>query len=869
MIKQLADRLFRWFCRKDLYPFIHGDLQENYRNDLQRFGKIRADFLYLKEVALLLRPNLIRKSNYEKPNNIGMIKNYIKITYRNLKRQWVYTMINTVGFSTGIISMFFILIFIKSEMSYDLHHDDADRLYRIATETTINGEQVSMATSPPGLSKRLLSDLPEIESSTRIVGFLGVQKNILMVEDRTFLDEGGYFADANFFALLTYKILAGDKETMLSEPQSMALSKSLAIRLFNTADALNKVVTVINDYGKFDYQVTGVYENEGSQSHINPTFICAMNSGSVGKFVAANDRVAGNNFLYTYVKINKGVNIGHLESKIPAFISKYVEDPHHTHRLVPITEIYLQSGGENEAGIGGDIRYIYILVTIAVLILVVACVNFANMATAQASKRTLEIGLRKTFGAQKKSITFQFLTESIILALIAMVISFIAIYLLAPYYSNLTGKEVPLNLLIAHLHWFVGLALLTGMMAGSYPALHLSTLRLQSTTGKSTGGTGSVFIRKVLVVFQFAVGILFILGTLITSRQLTFIQSKHLGFNSTDQIVVQLQSEDAVNQFENVKAAFSSIPGVHSVAGVKYTPAEVVLSDNHYWASSTPTGEGVVIRQNDVDYGLIETLGIELLAGRTFERDMSANDSSVVLNASAVKALGYTINDIVNQKIYTNEGEGVIGYRVIGVVSDFHAHSLHRAIEPYLFAMRPGRGVSSLIVGVDDVDRNILKSLEKNWKQLFPDLPFEFDLLDRQLRARYDKDYKFGKVIFLFSIVALILCLFGIFALTSFTVQQNLKTISIQKILGASARSIYISLVFRFMILILIGSVIAIPTGMILMNRWLALFAYRIEPGIVFGLIPMGIVALSALLVISYKILKVARVNPAHTLRSE
>lgn len=873
MIKRFADRFFQWFCRPDLYLFIRGDLEEHYDALRSTHSKPKADLLYLKEVFLLLRTNLIQLKPFlsSSLNDLDMFKNYVKIALRNLKKNQAYAFVNIIGLATGIISLFFILIFIESEMSYDKHHQNLSRIYRISTETTVNGEFVEMATSPPGLSKRLISDLPEVEASTRIVSFLGIQKNILTINDRTFLEKKGYLADPNFFDVLTYPILRGDKKTMLEKPQSIVLSHTLAKKIFNSIDVTGEVITIINDYGTSDYQITGVYENEGISSHLNPSFICSMNSGSIGQFVYNNDRVAGNNFLFTYVKTKEGVDVSKVHEKIPSFLTKYLEEVNHTHDFIPISDIYLHSHGQNETGLGGDIRYIYILITIAILILVVACVNFANMATAQASKRAQEIGIRKTFGAHKKMIVAQFLGESTLITLLATFISLLFIFLLAPYYTNLTGKEITIGLITSKFPWLLGIAILTSLLAGSYPSFYLSTLKLQSVLGNSSKtNAGSLLIRKVLVGFQFAVGILLIVGSLTTYNQLQYIQSKPLGFQTKNQLVIPLQAEEAIDQLENIKQSFSSLPGVQQVAGTSYTPAEMVLSDNRYRATPTEEGDGVIIRQNDIDFQLIETLGLDVLAGRTFDQTYAENDSSVVLNEAAVKALGLNVNEVVNDFIYTSEGDGLIAYRVIGVVSDFHFNSLHKPIAPYLFAMRPGRGVSSLIVTVSNSDyRQVLTSLENSWQKMFPTLPFEFDFLDEQLKSRYTTDIKFGQVIILFTVIAVILCLIGIFALTSFTVQQSLKAISIRKVLGASAQNIYSTTLGRFLLLILVASVISVPIGMILMSRWLELFAYRIQPGILSALLPVSIVIVCTLLVISHKLMKVAQVNPAKILRSE
>ena len=872
MIKHLADRFFEWFCREDLSLFVRGDLEEQYEKLLGQYSKRKADWLYAREVLLLLRPAMIRSValSFTHSNTWTMFTNYLKIALRNLRKQASYTLINVIGLSTGIISLFFIWIFIQSERGYDQHHEDLDQLFRVTTETTVNGEQIVMATSPPGLAGRLVADMPEVETTARVVGFLGIKKNILRVQDKTFLQQDGYFADPNIFEILRYPMLSGNPNTLLTAPQTIVLSYDLCMKLYGHTEVVGNTLSITNDHGQSDYQVTGVFDDRQVSSHFNPAFICSMNSGSIGRYVLSNDALAGNNFLFTYLKTTTPADPQRLQEKIPNFLRNHLEEVKHTHGFMPIKDIYLQSGIRTETGLGGDLRHLYILITIGLLILVIACVNFANLATAQASRRIREIGIRKTFGAHKGMIRNQFLGEALVLSLIAAIFSFFAIVLLAPHYTNLTGKDASFSLILQHLPHLLGIGLITSLLAGSYPAFYLANIRIQSIFQQPSGSFASLLVRKVLVIFQFVIGILFIVGSLTTIRQLDFIQSRPLGFRSADQLVIPLQAEEAIQQLEKVKQAFRSVPGVLQVAGTSYSPAEFVLSDNYYYLSASTTREGVIIRQNDIDFGLIETLEIPVIAGRTFDPGYAQNDSSVVLNESAVRALGTTPENIINQLIYTPDGAGLIGYQVIGVVKDFHASSLHQSIEPYLFAMRPQRGVSSLILTTHEARlTDLLPALEREWARLFPMLPFEFDFMDRQLANQYEKDQKFVQVIVLFTIVALMLCLMGIFALTSFTVQRSIRTISIRKVLGASARSIYGMMVYRFVALVLIASVISVPVGILLMNKWLELFAYRIEPGVISILVPVLIIMGSTLLVISHKLWAIARINPAKMLRSE
>lgn len=873
MIKKLADLLLLWFCREDLYLFIRGDLEETHEKHLSQNPQWQANWLFLLEVLLLFRPAIIRLNflPVKFSNSLSMFNNYLKISLRNLRRQYTYAMVNIIGLSVGIVSLFFIWIFIENELSYDQHHQDIERVFRVSTEVTINGKSVTMATSPPGLSKRLTADLPQVQEAARVAGFLGINKNILKSGNHTFLEQGGYFADRNILKVLTYNLIEGNPETALNDPQSMVLSHTLAKKLFESGDVTGKTVTIINDYGEHDYKITGVFEDERVLSHLNPSFICSMNSGAIGQFVMGSDQIVGNNFLFTYVKTSPNISPATLKEKMPDFLSKYVEEPDHTYSFLPIQDIYLHADGRGDTSLGGDIRYLYILASIALLILIIACVNFANLATAQATKRAKEIGVRKTFGAHRKMIIFQFLGEALIMCMLAMFLSLIIIVLIAPGYGQLTGKVVITEELISYIPVLIAIAFVTSLLAGSYPAFYLSKLKLQSVLGNGhRRNSGSSLVRKGLVVFQFVIGILFIIGSFTTLNQLQFIKSKSLGFDVKNQVVVPLQSQNAIKAIENVKQAFSAIPSVLQVAGTSYTPAEFVLSDNHYSTSRTQKDNRVVIRQNDVDFGLIETLGIELIAGRTFNRSFAQNDSSVLLNETAVRSLGMTNEEILNQEIYTSEGEGIIGYRVIGIVRDFHTNSLHEAIEPYLFAMRPGRASSSLIVSTTDSNpAEIVSLLENEWNKLFPQLPFEFSFLDNQLQSKYASDEKFGQVIIIFTSIALALCFMGIFALTSFSIQQNMKSISIKKVLGARVSTLYVQMASGFLLLVLIASVVALPIGILMMNKWLELFAYRIETGIMSAVIPVLFIIISTLLVISQKLLRVVRINPAKILRSE
>ncbi len=873
MIKAIAERIFKWFCKEEFYLDIRGDLEENYWHHLTRHTKWKAQLLFLLEVMKLMRGSLMKHPNFWLGDHAAMVRNYMVTSFRNFSRHKDYAIVNVIGLTIGMVSLFYILLFVESEIGFDKHHKDVSRIFRLTTETVINGESVEMATTPPGLARRITADLPEVVKAARIVGFLGVDKNIIRVGNRSFAETGGYFADSTLFDVLTYPVLKGNPHTMLAEPQRIVLSKNLAEKYFENSDALGKSLTIVNDYGSSEYLVTGVFDNQINPSHLTPAFICSMGSGSIGKFVANNDRMAGNNFLYTYLKVNEGFNLTSFKDKIPEFIGKHVDQPSHSHGLIAISDIYLHSKAQNEIGNGGDIKYLYLLLTIGALILIIACINFANMSTAQASERCKEIGLRKTFGAHRNMIIFQFLGEASLISLLAMILSVGLIFWLLPWYQNLTGQELTTLQVMSKLYMLLPISLLTGVVAGTYPAFYLSRSNLQRVLGSQRSSTkGSSKLRKVLVTFQFVIGILLIFAAQVTFDQLAYIDAKPLGFDSTGKVIIPLQSQEGLQHLEKVKAAFSNIPGIKGVAGTSYTPAQEVLSDNQYrMAVSGEAEEGVAIRQNDIDFGLIETLNFKMIAGRSFE--VERNDGlgqSVILNEAAVRALGMTPTTIVGKRIFTSEEDETIAYRVIGVVQDFHSESLHRPIAPFLFAMREGRGVKSLIVEISSGRQvEALVGLEKEWSKLFPLLPFDYKFLEMELEARYIRDLRFAKIIAFFTVVALLLCMAGIFSLTSFAVQSARKEIGIRKVLGAHTLRIYGFFTGRFLLLVIIAAIIATPLGFLLMGRWLELFAYRTQLNALSIIYPVATVLVGTLAIISHKVLKSAFLNPAATLRTE
>jgi len=605
-----------------------------------------------------------------------------------------------------------------------------------------------------------------------------------------------------------------------------------------------------------------------------------MNSGVVGRFIYNSDKLAGNNFLYTYVKLNPETSKEVFESKFPAFLEKYIGDVlkergfSKEHHIQNVPDIHLYSSLQGEAGTNSSAKYIYMLLSIAVFILVIACINFMDMATAQSAHRAKEIGVRKVFGAFKTSLVYQFLGEAAVITFISILLSVVGIYLVLPYFNQLVGRTLIIELTsnFQQLGLIIGLGVITSFLAGSYPAFYLSSIKtINVVKGVQKKSKGGFIIRKGLVVFQYIIAIALIIGAITINNQMRFIQNKSLGFQKENKLVIPLQSADGIKQYSLMKTQIESLPSVKSVAGVDYYPGEFVLNDDLYHKEVNTIEQGVRHQANNVDFEFLETLGIELLSGRTFDINRPGDvNTSVILNETAVKAVGYTPEEAIGRKIYAMEDTILLDYTIIGVTRDFNFMSLHDEISAYLFVIRPGNSFQYIIVDIETTNYpGLLNQIEEKWEATLPGLPFEYLFLDSQMQKLYDGDRNFAKVISSFTTIAIILFCLGLFGFSAFTAQQRTIEIGVRKVLGASVSEILLMLTKNFSLLVLIAFIFAAPLGWYFMNRWLEAFAFRINIGAGI-LLTAGLATLVfTLLVVSYQSLRAATANPVNTLRSE
>lgn len=877
----LSQLFLKWFCTAKLIEEIEGDLHEEFMDNSERYGNTKARMLYSWTVLRSVRPYLIKKlkRNKYRLNPYDMFKNYLKIALRNLVKQKGYTLTNILGLTIGIISVFLILIFIDSETHYDQHHDDYQNLYRVATKITINDENLELATSPPGLAYRLKSDFPEVVEVTRLSMFLMVDKNILEIGEKQFFETQGFFADSAYFRFFNYDFIYGNRKTALDGPQKIILSETLYNKFFNGEDPVGKSITISNTHGKTDYQITGVYSESKYNSHVNPQFICSMNSGTIGKFIYNSDELAGNNFLYTYIKLAPGTKTESFNAKFPDFLNTHLGDVmkerslYKEHYLQNVADIHLHSALMGEAGTNSNAKYIYMLLSIAVFILVIACINFMNMATAQSAHRAREIGVRKVFGAFKSSLVYQFLGEAAVITFFSILLSIVGIYLVLPFFNQLIGRNLVIDLTsnIQQLGLIIGLGVITSFLAGSYPAFYLSSIKtinvVQGLQKKSKGG---FIIRKGLVVFQFIIAIALIIGAITIDNQMKFIRDKSLGFQKKNKIIVPLQSADGIAQFQTIKKQIEGLSGVKTAAGVRYYPGEFIMSDNLYYKEGNTIDQAVRIQANTVDFGLTETLGIEILYGRSLDINRPGDvNKSVVLNETAVKSIGFSPESAVGKKIYAME-DTIREFTIVGIIKDFHFTSLHEKIGSLLFINREENTYPYLVIDTESNDYSaLIDNIEDKWKATMPNLPFEYFFLDDQLRKQYDGDRNFAQIIGTFTSIAIVICCLGLFGLSAFTAEQRIKEIGVRKVLGASVVEILLMLTKNFSFLVLLAFIIAAPLGWYFMNNWLNAFAFRINIGAGILLTAGFATLVFTLLVVSYQSLRAATANPVNTLRSE
>ncbi len=812
-----------------------------------------------------------------------MLGNYLKIAYRNLTRNKVFSFINILGLAVGLATCVLMILYIFSELGYDKQNKNADRIYRIAYKAVkkVNPEDKSWASTSAPIAWGLKSDMPEVEQSTRLLKFPSLDKMLLKYEHgndkKIFYETNGYYVDSTFFQIFTYDFIFGNVQTALNEPNSIIISNQVSRKIFGNENPVNKSITVGLPYGDFNYTVKGVFDDSKIKSHIPAHFFLSMRNGDVGTWVQIQTNWATNNIFHTYVKLKEGVNAGNFEVKLQAFIDRRGGKDQKELGIIrqlfiqPLTDIYLHSDLDNEIAPNGNITYLYILGSIALFVLLIACINFMNLSTARSLKRAKEVGVRKVLGAEKRSLIYQFLGESTLMSCLALSLALLIVYLMLPLFNNLTQKNITLFDQPGIWLWIILLTAGTGLLSGVYPAFYLSSFRpISVLKGKLLNNFSGAAVRKGLVVFQFVISICLILGVIIIQRQLQYMDNQQLGFNKNQQIILPLQSPDAIKNYEVLKTELLKNPGVKSVTSGSTYPGISSVDDMVFYAEGKSVKDAIDIHLANIDNGYFETLGLKVIAGRGFSKDFTADSNNVILNETALRDLGYPAKTAIGRKIYFDFQGSHNTMQIIGVVRNFNFESLYNRIKPFAFNTLLGNRHSYLIANISAANyAGVLQKMATSWHRINPEIPFVYSFLDKDFQKNYEKDQRASGIVWGFMVIAILIACLGLFGLSAFAAEQRFKEIGVRKVLGASVISIVGLLSKDFLRIVLVAIVIATPIGWYFMNKWLEGFAYRTPVSWWIFALTGFLAIIIALITVSFQAIRAAVANQITSLRSE
>lgn len=857
---------------------------EAYHNVLRSFGHTSG----LREVQK-------QTLGIENKNTKIMLKNYLTIALRNLRKQSFYSLINIAGLAIGIAACLVIVLFVIDELSYDKYNTKASRIYRLNNEIKYGDNHFQIATSAAPTAHTLLQDYPEIESTVRFRSY-GSYLVKAVEGNENIKEKEVIWTDSTFFKIFSVKVLAGNPHTALASPASVAISKKTADKYFPNENALGQSLILDN---KYHAKVTAVFEDIPTTSHFHFDILISM----VGEWPVAKEAQStvylSNNF-NTYILLKEGTNAKTLEAKLPGFLAKHVgpqiaqalggdftmekfkaSGNKYEMTLMPLTDIHLHSDLQGEFEANSSITYVYLLGIVALFILVIACINFMNLSTARSGNRAKEVGVRKVMGSLRSHLIRQFLTESILVTLFAFVIAIGLAYFLLPLFNNLALKQLhlPFASPIFYLILII-VALLVGLLAGVYPSFFLSAFKpANALKGRGVSGTKSGFIRSALVVFQFVVSIFLIVGAFAVNRQLDYIQNKKLGFEKDQVIIVQDAYALRPNKVEAFKNEVLKISAIQSGTISGFLPVEGSWrNDNTFWKEGNePTVENLVSLQNwSVDNDYIKTLGMKIKMGRAFSSDFPSDSLAVILNESAIHQFNLG-PDPIGKRITSFDGvrpggspdpSQVKSWTVIGVVEDFHFSTMREKISALGFFLAPTDGFVSFRFNAGST-AEIIQAIRKTWEEMAPGQPFQYSFLDEDFGKMYASEQRLGKVFSLFASLAILIACLGLFALTAFTAEQRTKEIGIRKVLGASVTAIVLMLSKDFGKLILLAFALATPFAWWGVTKWLEGYQYKVEIGWPVYLLSGLAAFIVAWLTISYQSIKAATSNPVDSLKSE
>ena len=800
-----------------------------------------------------------------------MLKNLFKIALRNIFKDKVYSAINILGLTIGITCSIFLFMYILDELSYDRYHANANNIYRIVSNIKEPDNAFTWAVAQVPMAQELRNNYPEVKNAVR---FYGTGRTLYKNGEKQFNEEGFYLTDSTVFDMFSYEFLAGDVNTALDNPFSIVLTETIAKKYF--ASATEALGQSLQNKEKEEFKITGVIKDVPYNSHFRFDALISRSSrpnsdgGSWGNFG-----------VFTYIQLPEGYDLSKMYASLDKIVKERVNPIFEQYNikigyeLQRITDIHLHSKIQDEAEEGGDISVIYIFGAVSAFMLIIACINYMNLATARSANRAKEVGVRKVMGSQRKQLIMQFITESVVLTLIALVLSILLIYALLPAFNSLANKHLPFNYILQTpvVLTLLGVTLFSGIVGGSYPAFYLSGFNpVNVLKGKLSTRGGSVVFRRVLVVLQFSISIFMLISTLVVFDQLNYMRNKDLGFDKERVVKLTLSERELRQKADVLVNRLKQAPEVAGVGTATSVPGQGVgklllkVEDNQ----GKMVDRGVDLFNADFDF--VKTMGMHIVQGRDFSRDVSSDTTyAVLVNEAMVKRMAW--DDPIGKK-FVFEGAGPnnqdIEKRVVGVLKDYHQNSLYDAIEPIMVILSDENYFVLVRTEEGDVKKS-LAAVENVWKDLFPNNTFQFEFLDQDFNSQYKADEKRSLIFTVFSSLTILIACLGLIGLAAFTTEQRTKEIGVRKVIGASVPNLVTLVSREFFVLVGIGMVIAFPFAWYFTDNWLQNFAYRIElKGEWLTFLVSALLAfVITLLTVGYHVMRAAHANPVKSLRDE
>jgi putative ABC transport system permease protein len=789
-----------------------------------------------------------------------MIKNLLKTALRHIRKHLGYSIINILGLTLGISSALFLVIYVSDELSYDRYNENADRIYRVSSKITETDDQFTWNVAQIPMGPQVVQDYPEVQSFVR---FINMPRGAYKYEDKEYMEDNFYYVDSTLFDIFTYKVLKGEVLSAVKDPGKIVLTKTAAARYFGDEDPIGKTLTAGTD----SYEVTGVIEDVPHNSHFRFDAVSARNNlpKQLGTW--------GNFGVFTYLLFPENFDVNAFQAKIQGMYDAHMKtifEPLHInieYILEPITRIHLYSTNPGEPEPTGSITYVYIFGIAAIFLVLIAAMNYMNLATARSTRRAREVGMRKVAGSQRSLLVMQFLSESVVLTIISLLLSIILLLILLPKFNALAGKSFDLSILYspAAVLSMLVVILIAGLFGGSYPAFFLS--RFSPVTvlkGEITQGTAGSLFRKVLVVIQFTISVVMIVCTMVVFKQLNHMKSMDQGYNQENVLMLQL-NQGMFNKYRVLKQTLLQNDNIKYVTSTNTPMGE----GSGKVIFSMETDQGMSQRGINfavVDYDFVDALGIKILEGRNFQEDMPSDTlTGVIVNQTLANRLGWS--DPIGKKVQLGDGQQ-INARVIGEMADYHQTGMYNDIESLMLVYR-GRGniVYVKLSGINTEET--LRFIESRWKEIFPDQPYSYTFLTDRFNRQFEADEKRGLIFTMFTLLAILIACLGLFGLASYMVEQRTKEIGIRKVFGAD-EGVIVRLISRdFLILIAISIVIAIPLAYYFMSHWLENYVYRTKIGAMLLIIAALLTVAITFITISFKAYQAAILNPADSVRTE